>query len=272
MSGATGAVAERFMVRSPDGVDLAVWVDGQGPALVLVHGSLQDHTISSALVAQLRADFTTMAMDRRGFGASGDRAPYSLDAEFADVAAVVDAVADRTGRTAALWGHSFGASCAMGAAAVSNRVSHLVLYEPSLGLSYPPGWIDRAEEALAGGDHERVSVMVFRDLLDFTDEQIDALRAGPEWPGRVATAPTVVREARAEQAWTYRPGVMDGITAPTLLLAGSESPPMVREATDAALAAIPGRARVRVLDGHAHIAHRTDPAFVAAIVRDFVSS
>ena len=64
---------------------------------------------------------------------------------------------------------------------------------------------------------------------------------------------------------------MDGITAPTLLLAGSESPPMVREAADAALAAIPG-ARVRVLDGHAHIAHRTDPAFVAAIVRDFVSS
>ena len=96
MSGATGAVAERFMVRSLDGVDLAVWVDGQGPALVLVHGSLQDHTISSALVAQLRADFTTMAMDRRGFGASGDQAPYSLDGEFADVASVVHAVADRT--------------------------------------------------------------------------------------------------------------------------------------------------------------------------------
>lgn len=271
MTGVARAVAEQFTVRSPDGVDLAVWMDGVGPPLVLVHGSLQDHTMSAALVAELGADFTTMGMDRRGFGASGDRAPYSLAREFADVTAVVEAVADRTGRRVVLWGHSFGASCAMGGAASSARVSHLVLYEPSLGLRYPPGWIDQAEEALAADDHERVCVMVFRDLLDFTDVQIDALRTGPEWPGRVATAPTVVREARAEQEWIYRPGAMDGITAPTLLLAGSESPPVVREATDTALAAIPD-ARVRVLHGHAHLAHRTDPALVAGIIRDFVAA
>jgi hypothetical protein len=36
-------------------------------------------------------------------------------------------------------------------------------------------------------------------------------------------------------------------------------------------AAIPG-ARTHVLDGHAHIAHRTDPAMVAAIVREFIAS
>lgn len=67
MTGVARVAAERFPVRSPDGVDLAVWVDGEGPPLVLVHGSLQDHTISAALVAELRADFTTMAMDRRDF-------------------------------------------------------------------------------------------------------------------------------------------------------------------------------------------------------------
>lgn len=271
MTAVPRGLAEQFTVSSPDGVALAVWMDGEGPPLVLVHGSLQDHTVSGALVAELSSDFTTMAMDRRGFGASGDRGSYSLEAEFADVAAVVDAVADRTGQAVVLWGHSFGAGCALGGAALSARVGRLVVYEPSLGLRYPVGWIDRAEEALATGDHERVSVMVFRDLLDFTDVQIDALRTGPEWPGRVATAPTVVREARVEQEWIYRLGAMDGITAPTLLLAGSESPPMVREATDAALAAIPD-ARVRVLHGHAHIAHRTDPGLVAAIIRDFVAS
>lgn len=63
MTGGVRAIAEQFTVRSPDGVDLAVWVDGEGPPLVLVHGSLQDHTVSAALVAELRADFTTMAMD-----------------------------------------------------------------------------------------------------------------------------------------------------------------------------------------------------------------
>ena len=59
--------------------------------------------------------------------------------------------------------------------------------------------------------------------------------------------------------------------APTLLLTGSDSVPVVIEATDRAVAAIPD-ARVRVLDGHAHFAHRTDPEMVAAIVREFIAS
>jgi len=89
----------------------------------------------------LRNHFTTFAMDRRGFGATPDTDGYSIDVDFADVAAVVDAVAARTGRTVALWGHSYGANCAMGGAARTSNVSHLILYEPSLGLSYPPGSI-----------------------------------------------------------------------------------------------------------------------------------
>jgi alpha-beta hydrolase superfamily lysophospholipase len=135
----TSTEVERFTVRSPDGVELAVWVEGEGPPLVLVHGSIQDHTVSAAFVAELRADFTSYALDRRGFGASGDGPSYSLDREFADVAAVVDEVAARSGCRVALWGHSFGASCAMGAAALTEHISHLLLYEPSLGIPYPTG-------------------------------------------------------------------------------------------------------------------------------------
>lgn len=264
----TSTEAARLTVRSSDGVDLAVWVEGQGPPLVLVHGSIQDHTISAALVVALSTDFTTYAMDRRGFGASGDGPSYSLVREFADVAAVVDHVVARTGAPVVLWGHSFGASCAMGAATLTDNVSHLVLYEPSLGLAYPTGWIDQVEQLVAVGDLEAVIVMVLRDLLEFTDEQIEDRRAEPVWDTRVATAPTVAREARAEQEWTYAASRMDHITAPTLLLSGTESPPDVRHATAAARTAIPG-ARVRTMPGHAHIAHRTDPAMVAEIVNEF---
>jgi len=267
----TSTEVERITVRSPDGVDLAVWVEGQGPPLVLVHGSIQDHTVSAAFVAELRADFTTYSMDRRGFGASGDGPSYSLDREFADVAAVVDEVAARSGSRVALWGHSFGAGCAMGAAALTAKVSHLLLYEPGLGLPYPAGWIDEAERLVAAGDLETAIIMVLRDLLEFTDEQIEQRRVDPDWAGRVATAPTVAREARAEQEWTYAGSPMDRIIAPTLLLSGSESPPDIKQATTAARVAIPG-ARVRVLPGQAHIAHRTDPALVAGIVREFVTT
>lgn len=122
-------------------------------------------------------------------------------------------------------------------------------------------WVDHVEQVVAAGDHETALVMLFRDLLEFTEEQIEELRAGPEWAGRVAKAPTIVREARAEQGWEYPNGGMDRIAAPTLLLSGSDSTPDIKQATDAALAAIES-ARVRVLDGHAHIAHRTHPAMV----------
>ena len=87
------------------------------------------------------------AMDRRGFGASGDTADYSIERDFEDVAAVVDAVAARTGGPVALWGHSYGANCAMGAATLTSNVHHLVLYEPSLGLPYPPGSIEAHRSA-----------------------------------------------------------------------------------------------------------------------------
>ena len=39
---------------------------------------------------------------------------------------------------------------------------------------------------------------------------------------------------------------------------------------DWTMAAIVG-ARIHVLDGHAHIAHRTDPATVATVIREFLA-
>jgi pimeloyl-ACP methyl ester carboxylesterase len=91
------------------------------------------------------------------------------------------------------------------------------------------------------------------------------------WPVRLAAAPTVPRECRVEDGWVYQPGQFDGITAPTLLLAGSESLPALTKATHDAAAAI-SDAAIRVLEGHAHFAHKTDPAMVAAIIRQFISS
>ena len=258
----------RFDVRSADGTPLAVWVDGDGPPLVMVHGSIADHTTFAPFVEVLRHEWTTWAMDRRGFGASGDAPGYAIERDFEDVAAVVDAVAARTGGPVTLWGHSYGANCAMGGAALTPNVQHLVLYEPSLGLAYPSGSIDAIEEAVAAGDREAAIVAVLTDALEMSGEEIDAMRSSPLWPVRLAAAPTVPRECRVEEGWVYRPGQFDGVTAPTLVLAGSASLPTIAATTCRAAAAIPG-ARVRVLDGHAHFAHKTDPAMVAGVIRRF---
>lgn len=266
------ATTTRFAAKSADGISLAVWVKGRGPALVMVHGSLQDHRASGALVDDLATDVTTYSMDRRGFGASGDAGRYSIQREFEDVAAVVDAVAARTGGTVALWGHSYGANCAMGGATLTSNVDRLLLYEPSLGLAYPPGAIESIEQKVAAGEMEAALREALIDIAGMTDDEVAAMRSNPKmsWEERLATVPTVPRECRAEQTWVYAPGQFDAITAPTLLLTGSDSAPVMREATREASAAIAG-AKIRVLEGHGHVAHRTDPALVAAIIRQFIA-
>jgi pimeloyl-ACP methyl ester carboxylesterase len=265
----------QFEVRSRDGTRLAVWVRGEGPPVVLVHGSIADHTGFDALVGVLQSEVTTYCMDRRGFGASddgpgaGQGGSYAIEDEFDDVAAVVDAVARRAGRPVTLWGHSYGANCALGGAALTPDVERLVLYEPSFGLAYPPGSIERIEAALAAGDREAAIEEVLVGILELDEEDVRAMRASPLWPVRVAAAHTVARECRAEQGWVFTPGRFDAVTAPTLFLTGSETVPSIAAATEAAAAAVAG-AEVRVLDGHAHLAHRTDPALVAGVLTELV--
>ena len=266
-----GTTASRFDVTSPDGTALAVWVDGDGPALVMVHGSIADHTTFDPFVEVLRRDLTTFCMDRRGFGGSTEEpAPYSLERDFDDVAAVVDAVAALTCLPVGLWGHSYGANCAMGGAARTGNVHHLVLYEPSLGLRYPPGSIEAIEAALAAGDREETIVRVLVDVLEMTDDDIEALRADPLWPTRVAAAHTVPRECRVEDGWVFQPGQFEAVRCPTLFLAGSESVPEVAKATEAAAAAIPN-SQILTLDGHGHFAHKTHPELISGIVRRFIN-
>jgi len=267
----TRATTTRLDVQSPDGTPLAVWIDGDGPALVLVHGCPSEHTTFDPLVAELRPNVTSYAMDRRGSGASGDMAPYAIEREFEDVAAVIEAVAARTGGPVALWGHSYGCNPAMGGAALSANVHHLVLYEPSFGLTYRPGAIDAIEQAVAAGDAERAIRAAFVDTGVMTDEDFEAFKAGPRWPNVVASAPTLPRECRVENDWVYRPGHLDAISAPTLLLTGSDTDPELASCTQQAAAAIPN-AQIRTLDGHGHFAYKTDPAMVAAIVRDFITT
>lgn len=267
----TETTTTRFDVESPDGTPLAVWVVGEGPALVLVHGAPGEHTVFDPLVQELRGELTTFAMDRRGSGASGDTAPYAIEREFEDVAAVVDAVANRTGGPVTLWGHSYGCNAAMGGAALTANVRHLVLYEPSFGLGYPDGVIEAMEAAVAAGDREAAIRAALVDTRVMTNEEFEAFKASPEWPKVLASAPTLPRECRVEHTWVYHPGQFDGITAPTLLLTGSETDPALAELTNPAAAAIPD-ARIQRLDAHDHLACITDPALIADIIRRFISA
>jgi pimeloyl-ACP methyl ester carboxylesterase len=261
-----------FEVQSVDGTPIAVWVDGNGPPLVLVHGALSDHTTFARLIAELRNRMTTFTMDRRGRAASGDgTGEYYIEREFEDVAAVADAVAMRTGQRVALWGHSYGADCAMGGAGLTKNVDHVVLYEPGFATEYPSDAIGGIERAIAAGDREAAILALLYGIVGATEEEVEFMRSSPLWSTRLANVATMPRELRGEGNWVYRPGQFDRVTAPTLLLSGSESPPIQQEASRLALAALPN-ARITLLGGHGHIAHQTDPAMIASVIWNFASS
>ncbi len=89
----------------------------------------------------------------------------------------------------------------LGGAALTSYMQHLVLYEPGLGLVYPAGSIEAVEKALAAGDREADIRLVFVGILEMTEEDVDAQRASPLWPVRLASAPRLPRECRAEEGW-----------------------------------------------------------------------
>jgi pimeloyl-ACP methyl ester carboxylesterase len=136
-------------ITTPSGVTISYETYGTGPPLVLVHGGFGDHNTTWQEVKPLLKDrFSVYAVARRGRGESSATEGHSFEDEAADVAAVLRQV----GEPAFLLGHSGGALCALGAAALHPAgVCKLVLYEPPYPHVIPPDVLARVEAFAARG-------------------------------------------------------------------------------------------------------------------------
>jgi pimeloyl-ACP methyl ester carboxylesterase len=143
------AASHAGTVISSDGTHTGYWRTGEGPPLVLVHGTSADHTRWDPVLPALEEHFTVYAVDRRGRGESGDAAEYPLEREVEDVVAVVDSI----GAPASLLGHSYGAICSLEASRLSARVRRFVLYEPPLPTSMVTFTSRRRKPAVLQGRH-----------------------------------------------------------------------------------------------------------------------
>jgi pimeloyl-ACP methyl ester carboxylesterase len=254
-------------VTGADGVRIACQISGDGQPLVLVHGAGSARWSFDLVRQQLESRFTVAAIDRRGRGDSEDGSEYALSLEFEDVAAVVGELGEET----LLLGHSYGALVAAGAAAMLPRPRRLVLYEPPAGgVLGGPAYADRLEALVASGERELMVEGFLRDVGGYSPAEIDAMRATPAWEGRLAAAPTVSREVRAESGFELGRSAVVGLAWPTLLLVGSDSPEWARRSTELFARAIPG-ARVRTLPGQGHGAATSAPDLLAAEVAGFLS-
>jgi pimeloyl-ACP methyl ester carboxylesterase len=261
--------ATRLTATSRDGTRIAYWRSGQGPALILVHGATADHTRWESVLPLLEPHVTVHAMDRRGRGSSGDAPGYRIEQEGADVAAVVEAVAEDTGGPVDVLGHSFGGLCLLEAMTQPQRIRRAVIYEAGAGVPTEPGLADELTGLLAQGRREEVVIRLLTVAAGVPADLLARMRALPSWPNRVAAAHTVVREVRAHDAYRLRPERFTGVTIPILLLLGSDSPPSEAESTGRLASALP-RARVVTMPGQGHVAMQTAPELFTAEVLDFV--
>jgi pimeloyl-ACP methyl ester carboxylesterase len=259
-------------VVAPDGTHIAFQRAGQGPPLVLVHGTADDHSRWLPLLPALAEHFTVYALDRRGRGGSDpyDPATYQIEREFADVAAVVDAIDE----PAYLLGHSFGALCALEAALLISNLRKLVLYEPPIliptGPSFiPPEAVTELEELLAAGEEEELLLAFARNIVGVPEEMIAQWRTMPEWQASVEMAPTIVSEVKAVEDYVFDSARFNDLTTPTLLLLGGETAPFFATATEAVAVALPFD-RLEVLPGQGHVAMDTNAALFLETVVGFL--
>ena len=258
-------------VTSKDGTSIAFWRSGEGPPLVLVHGTASDHSRWAPVLPAFEQRYTVYAMDRRGRGGSGDSEHFAIEREFEDVAAVVDSL----GEPVNLLGHSYGALCALEAALLSRNVRVLALYEPSCEVAgaeiYPSEVIERLETLLQAGDRDGVVVTTARQVAGASPEVVEYMRSQPAWRARVAAAHSIPRELRAVKAYRFDPERFRALAVPTLLLNGSESPPGYRMAEEAVSEALLD-SRIVVMPGQGHGAVDTGTDLFTAEVLRFTFS
>lgn len=252
-----------------DGVRVAYETYGDGPPLLLVHGSALTHGIWRAFgyVRALRDRYRLILVDLRGHGRSDkphDESAYAIEHFVGDLRAVLDDLGiDRTHA----FGYSFGARAVLSAAIEA------------------PDRFDRL--VLGGGSHrhrERVyDKLFFPNAIQVLDRQgwrgflanWERFTLGPVDSGTRAVLSAndpaaIVAFFRAAQAMSSIPDEqLRGLRNPVLWFAGSKDPERVADSKDAA--ALMPDARFVLVDGHGHAGALAVSAEVLAFVEPFLA-
>jgi pimeloyl-ACP methyl ester carboxylesterase len=215
---------------SADGTAIVGRVRGDGPPLVLVHGAIADGLSEWGELVPLLADrFTCYLPDLRGRGLSDDHADHSGEARVRDVVAFVESIGGPVG----LVGASGGGMVALGAAARTDAIAALSVFEPPVYETIDADTLARfqaAIDALAAGiaaDRPHEAVRPFLELVA-NEEEVAALAADDgAMHDLAAYLPADLSEFRdavaSEGPSPTAAESLARIEAPTLLLHGSRT-------------------------------------------------
>ena len=238
-------------VRSADGTTIGFDAYGDGPPLILVGGAFQHRAIderTAELARRLGERFTAYHYDRRGRGDSTDTAPWAVEREVEDLAALVE----HAGGEALGYGMSSGGGLVIEAAGRGVPLTKLAIYEPPVSTG---GFTDRelAEElaALVAEGRNDDAVARFMSTAGIDEAALEGFKQTPMWRAFSDIAPTLVYDT----TMMADPGLLGDraprVSQPLLVIDGGASPPWARECAEATAAAVPG-ARRHTIPGETH--------------------
>jgi hypothetical protein len=258
-------------VKSGDGTSIAYRRSGEGRPVILVGGAFSTAESEAPLAKLLSPRFATIWYDRRGRGASGDAAPYAVDREIEDLAALLK----EAGGSASLYGVSSGGALALEAVAAGLPITQVAVYEPPYttdpaGLPAKAAYRERLTDLLARGRRDEavelfLSVMGLPSFMGLSPRMIVALRESPTWPDLVSVAHTLRYEDEVVGRGLIPAERLSALRTRALVVDGGASPPALREAARAAARVLP-RGRHRTLTGQTHA---VAPHVLAPVLAEF---
>jgi len=253
-------------VTSKDGTRLAYDQMGEGMPIVLVCGGSVDRMSNAPLAEFLAANFTVYNYDRRGRGDSADSAPYAVEREVEDIAAVIQEV----GGSAYLYGTSSGAALALEAAASQLPITKLALWEPPFmspdNIPHPPA--DTAKifsDLVAEGKRGEAVEFFMGKVVGLPPEFVGFARSQPWWPAQEAIAHTLAYDATVMGDYSIPEARAASVTIPTLVMAGGASWAWMQN-TAQTLAQIIPNGQYRSLPGQEH---NVDPTVIGPALKEF---
>ena len=246
---------------------------GQGPAVVLIHGLFGSLDNLGLLARTLSEHYRVISVDLRNHGASFHSDEMSYPQQAADVLALLDALAlDQV----SLVGHSMGGKVAMQLAKQAPaRVARLVV-------------ADIAPVAYPHSRHQNVFAGLNATLKQLVQSRSEAEAILAEHIEIAGVRQFLLKSfAKGESGWGWRfnvaalernyanimgwPDNQHRFEGPTLLIKGGDSDYMQPQYTDTVMAQFPA-AKARVIAGTGHWLHAEKPVLFNKLVVDFLST
>ncbi|WP_421229457.1 alpha/beta fold hydrolase [Aeromonas jandaei] len=246
---------------------------GQGPAVILIHGLFGSLDNLGLLARALGEHYRVISVDLRNHGTSFRSDDMSYPAQAADILALMDHLGlDQ----AAIVGHSMGGKVGMQLAKLAPaRVSRLVV-------------ADMAPVAYPHSRHQNVFAGLNATLAAQPQSRSDAERMLAEHIEIAGVRQFLLKSfAKGDDGWQWRfnvPALEENYAnimgwpederrfeGPVLFIKGGDSDYMQPQYSEAALAQFPA-AKVRVIAGTGHWLHAEKPMLFNKLVVDFLST